>query len=460
MTFYKNQIYEAEIIDISSDGSGICKIDGYTVFVPFTVVGDRISVKLLKANKNYGYGKLERLISPSPDRTEPECGVFYKCGGCALRHISYSAQLKIKQNIVKSAFERIGKISAPVEDILASRRIDKYRNKAQYPFGTDSEGNVTAGFFAKRSHRIVPCADCALQPEAFSRILKFTVAFANERKIPAYDEKTQTGVLRNLYIRTAESTGQVMVCLVAAKERSDFVIYANELSKNFKNIAGVLLNINNKNTNVILGDEYKTLLGADCITDLLCGVPLDISPAAFYQVNREQTERLYSTAAEYACLSGSETLIDLYCGAGSIGLSMSGKIKKLIGVEIVPEAVENARKNAARAGIKNAEFICADASDAAKKLVERNEKPDVVILDPPRKGCDGECIKAVCTMSPERVVMISCNPATAARDCAEFEKRGYSVQKIRPVDMFPHTNHIECVVSIQKRNKTSDKTEN
>lgn len=451
MEFTKNSIYEASVTDISGDGSGICKIDGYTVFVPYTAVGDKIRLKLLKANKNYGYGKAEQIISPSPDRADPGCGGYFTCGGCSLRHISYEAQLKLKQKIVKDAFERIGKITVPVDEIIGSEQTDGYRNKAQYPFGTDKTGRVIAGFFAKRSHRVVECSRCALQPEIFSDILSFTVDFANAHGLSAYNEADSSGLIRNLYLRRAETTGQIMVCLVATKKDGRFYEYARLLKEKFNGVTSVLLNINAKNTNVILGEKYITLYGADYITDELCGVKLNISAPSFYQINRRQAQRLYLLAREYADVKKGDVLLDLYCGTGSIGLSMAAYVKQLIGAEIIPSAVENAKKNAEAANVKNARFICADAALAAAQLAESGESPDIIILDPPRKGCSGECIAAAVKMSPKKIVMISCNPSTAARDCAEFVNAGYEVIKIRPVDMFPHTNHIETAILLKKK---------
>lgn len=450
MEFKKNNIYDAVVTDITNEGSGICKIDGYTVFVPFTAIGDVIKIKLIKANKNYGYGKIEQIVTPSESRIENTCSVYYSCGGCSLRHISYQAELKVKQNIVKSAFERIGKIDTPISDILGSERTSGYRNKAQYPFGTDKDGNVIAGFFAKRSHRVIPCDSCDLQPKLFSDILNFTVDFANENGITAYDEESQTGILRNLFIRIAEDTNQIMVCIVATKNIKLFENFAGKLCQKFPEIVSVLVNVNNKNTNVILSDTYYKIRGKEYITDTVCGVALNVSAASFFQVNKKQSERLYLIAKEYADLNGNETLIDLYCGTGSIGLTMADKLGKLIGAEIVTSAVENAKQNAKMNNIENAEFICADASKAAQLLAEKGIKPDVVVLDPPRKGCDNACIEAVCKMSPKKIIMVSCNPATAARDAAQFNENGYKILKIKPVDMFPRTNHVECVVLITK----------
>lgn len=453
MEIIKNNIYEAQITDITNEGNGICKLDGYTVFIPLTAIGDKIKLKLIKVNKNFGYGKVEEILSPSPTRIEDNCPVFTTCGGCSLRHISYKAELSVKENIVKSAFERIGKIKTPINDIIGSELTEGYRNKAQYPFSTSKEGKVTAGFFAKRSHRVIPCENCKLQPTIFSQILDFTVDFANKNKITAYDEQKLNGILRNLYLRKSQHTQQIMVCLVVTKRLPIFENYAKELTKRFKTVSSVMLNINRKNTNVILGDKYEVIYGNDYITDTVCGVSLNISPAAFYQVNHKQCEVLYNKAKEYANLKGNETVIDLYCGTGSIGLSMADKTANLIGADIVPESINNARQNALNNNILNTEFICADASLAAQTLANRNIRPDVVIVDPPRKGCDSACIDAICSMSPQRIVYISCNPATVARDCAIFTDQGYSVDKIQPVDMFPRTTHIETVVLMSRKER-------
>ena len=336
--------------------------------------------------------------------------------------------------------------------ILGCEENLRYRNKAQYPVGQDRDGNTICGFYAKRSHRIISGEDCKLLPEIFGSIARYILDYADKNNIPAYSEESGRGVLRHIFIRQGRHSGEIMVCLVTAENcKKQLTELAENLPVRFPDVKSVVMNINSANTNVILGKQTVTLFGKDTITDVMCGNRTDISPRAFYQVNTIQAERLYKQAEEFADLRGEENLIDLYCGAGTIGLSMAGKVKKLIGVEIVPEAIENARKNAKSNGIENAEFLCGDAGDAAQMLLQRGEKPDVVVLDPPRKGSDQKTLDAVVDMNPERVVMISCNPSTAARDCAYLREKDYVTEKIRAVDLFPGTGHVECVVLLTRQ---------
>ncbi|WP_040195865.1 23S rRNA (uracil(1939)-C(5))-methyltransferase RlmD [Candidatus Soleaferrea massiliensis] len=449
----KNEILELEIVDITEEGNGVAKHDGFAVFIPNTAVGDRAQVRIVKVLSSYAFGRVERLISPSKDRTDPGCAVFGRCGGCTLRHIGYETELQLKYKWVANHLRRIGGIEVVPEPILHTGRTAGYRNKAQYPVRVE-DGRVMTGFFAKRSHRIAASDLCDLQPALFEDILKEIRTFAEKQKIPVYDEQTHRGCLRHIYLRLAEKTGQVMVCLVlSGKGMPKEKLLVKRLTARFPQIHSIMVNVNQKKTNVILGDSCRTIYGADYIVDELCGVKLCLSPLTFYQVNRDAAELLYRQAQEYAQLTGEETLLDLYCGAGSIGLSMAHRVKKLIGVEVVEAAVENARQNAKLNGIGNARFFCADASSAAKRLAEEGTKPDVVIVDPPRKGCDKSVIESIVRMAPKRVVMISCNSATAARDCRAFEEMGYQVIKARPVDLFPRTGHVECVVLLTKTEK-------
>lgn len=452
MEIKKNQIYSAEIIDVTNEGFGVCKIQGYTVFVPMTAVGDFADIKITKANKNYGYGIADKIITPSDNRIQPDCEAYRLCGGCSFRHMTYAAELEIKQKIVDDAFGKIGRFAVKSEKIIGGERTF-YRNKAQYPFGIDSSGMVTAGFFRRHSHDVVPCAKCMIQNQGFSGIVNSAVEFANSENISVYDEKTGNGALRNLYIRYSEMQDEYMVCIVAADMKKQTAESMAEyiILKNPK-VATAVLNINRKKTNVILGDEYTLLFGKGYITEKLCGIKLDISPQSFFQVNRVQAEKLYNIAADMVNPEAKDNdlvLLDLYCGTGSIGLSMAGRVSKLIGAEIVPQAVEDAKGNAKKNGIDNAEFICADAGQAAQTL-KGKLNPDIVVVDPPRKGCSRELLNAVCEMNVKKIIMISCNPATAARDCAILSESGYKLEKIKPVDLFPGTCHCECVVQLQK----------
>lgn len=452
MEITKNAVYELRILDMTSEGSGVARIDGYAVFVPDTAVGDLCRVKLVKKGKTFGYGKVEALIEPSPDRTDPDCDKFIRCGGCAYRHITYEAELAIKERVVRDAFTRIGHIDAPVDPILGSERRTGYRNKAQYPVGTSPDGKLISGFYARRSHRIISGGGCALQPALFAQIQETVLCFLEEQHVPAYNEETGRGLIRHIYLRQAEVTGEVMVCLVVTDDK---VRWAKDLSEllqsRFPQVKSVVLNQNDRQTNVILGPRCRTIGGSDTIIDELCGIRVKLSPLSFYQVNRSQAEALYRRAIELAALKEDDVLLDLYCGAGTIGLSASHLVRELIGVEIVPEAVENARENAALNGITNARFLCGDAGQAAAQLAEEGLCPSVIIVDPPRKGLDAVVIDAIVKMAPERLVMVSCNPSTAARDAALLAERGYAASRISPVDMFPRTTHVECVVLMTRQ---------
>lgn len=446
----KNQIEEAEITAMSSDGNGIAKIDGMVVFVPYTAVGDKLKIRIVKVQKNYSFGIIEEILQLSPDRVDDHCPVYKKCGGCAFRHISYEAELRHKAEFVQSNLRRLGGLDPIMLPITPSPLVQGYRNKAQYPI-REYDGKIEAGFFAKRSHRVISCASCDLQPAFFEQILEYTKQFLEEYHISAYDEQTGKGKVRHLYIRYGEVSGEVMVCLVVNSERLPHAAeYVEGLLKVCPQVVSVVLNINREQNNVILGQKCITLYGKDTIEDTLCDVRFELSPLSFYQVNRQAAEKLYRLAAEMAQFEGNELLIDLYCGAGTIGLSMASKVRELIGVEIVPDAVENAKENAKRCGVENARFICADAKEAAAQLAAENLHPDVIVVDPPRKGCDLEVLQAIAAMAPKRLVMISCNSASLARDCKELEALGYHLEKAAPVDLFPRTTHVETVVLLSK----------
>lgn len=448
----KNDIVTLEISDLTPDGAGVGKQEGYVVFVPKTAVGDVVSARILKPLASYAYGKCEAVLIPSKDRCEPRCPVFSKCGGCLFRHIRYEAELRIKKGWVEENFKRIGKLPVLCSKILPSPQADGYRNKAQIPCGTGADGRPSFGFFAPHSHRIIPCGDCSLAPAFYSAVIRCVSEWMEQYGICPYDEETGRGTVRHLFIRDGRTSGEVMVCIVANADVLPHTdVLTDSLRREIPNVVSILLNVNKKPGNRILGDRCVTLWGKDAITDVLCGLAFDISPLSFYQINHDATELLYRTAADMAALSGEETLLDLYCGVGTIGLSMASRAKRLVGVEIIPEAVENARRNARRNGIANAEFICADAGEAAKRLVQSGQMPDVVMLDPPRRGCTPEVLDAVLRMAPSKIVMISCNSATAARDCAYLAARGYPVSRLCAVDLFPRTGHVETVVLLSKR---------
>ncbi|MBR2109117.1 MAG: 23S rRNA (uracil(1939)-C(5))-methyltransferase RlmD [Ruminococcus sp.] len=450
MELKKNDIIKLNITSMTAQGSAVGKTaDGIVVFVPCAAVGDELEVKILKTKKTYAYGKIERIISPSKSRIEPDCPHFPKCGGCVYRHIDYNSEKEIKFNRVKDAVERIGGLkNVRINEVVSNDKTDRYRNKAQLPAGNTSDG-IELGFYALHSHRIVGCEDCLLQPEFFSKIMDITRDFMRFTEQSAYDEKTRKGKLRHLYIRYAEATDELMICYVIngkGLKREDILIAA--LKKEFPNLKSVVFNSNTENTNVIMGEKNRTAYGSDYITDELCGKRFKLSPLSFYQVNRAQAEKLYEIAKNYAAPYG-KLLLDLYCGTGTIGLTMADKFDRLIGVEIVEDAVKDARENARINGVNNAEFICGDASFAADELGKNGLKPDVVVLDPPRKGCGEELCKTVAEMSPERVVYVSCDPETLARDLKTFDELGYKTQEITPVDLFSRTAHIESVALLK-----------
>ena len=455
MPLQKNQILTLRIERLSSDGSGVAHSpDGETVFVPGAAPGDEADVRIVKDCKRYAFGILDHLRTPSPDRIPVDCAVAGPCGGCSLRHLDYTAELRAKQENVTDAFRRIGGLDVPVLNICPSPEADRYRNKVQFPVGLDKNGNPCIGFYAGRTHRIVPCPDCKLQPGVLNDIGNALCRFFAENGIQPYNEETGRGLVRHIFLRRGAHSGQIMVCLVCTRPNLPHAeALCTRLREQFADIATILLNVNSKNTNVILGTETHTLYGPGYIEDTLCGVPVQLGPLSFYQVNTLAAERLYGIAAQYAQLTPDDLLLDLYCGMGTIGLSMVDYCRELVGVEIVPEAIESAKANAARMGDAVAAkscFFCADAGQAATRLAAEGLHPDVVMLDPPRKGCDEATLSAVVRMAPRRVVYVSCNPATAARDAAWLEQNGYHAEKVQPVDLFPRTKHCETVVLLSK----------
>lgn len=443
----KNDIIKLNITDYTDKGFGIGRYEGFAVFVPNSAIGDSLTVRIVKLKKNYAFGKIEEILAPSEDRTEPDCPVFSRCGGCAFRHISYESELSFKQNSVYNCIKRIGGIDLAPQPIKALSPLF-YRNKAQYP--VNDEGRV--GFYSTHSHRIVPCNTCLLQPKEFDTAINVFENWIKEKNISIYSEETHKGLVRHFYLRCS-SLRDIMAVVVINGDKlpfSDSLIEAlkSALGEKFKSLQ---INKNKQKTNVVLGSECLTLYGSDTLSDTLCGVKVSISPLSFYQVNHDMTEILYNTAKEYAEPKG-KIILDLYCGAGTIGLSMADEAKKIIGVEIIPEAVEDAKKNASNGGFSNADFICADAATAAKDLKNRGLSPDVVILDPPRKGCDESLVKTVANdFSPEKIVYVSCDPSTLARDIKLFTELGYTLKEYTPCDLFPRTSHCETVALLLRR---------
>ena len=457
MPLQKNQILTLCIERLSSDGSGVAhSADGEAVFVPGTAPGDEARVRIVKDCGRYAFGILDELLTSSPDRIPVDCPVAGPCGGCSLRHLDYAAELRAKQESVLDAFRRIGGLEVPVLDILPSPEVDRYRNKVQFPVGLDKNGAPCIGFYAGRTHRIVPCPDCRLQPGVLNEIGNALCTFFAQQGIRPYDEQSGKGLVRHIFLRRGAHSGQIMVCLVCTRAKLPHAEQlCTALREQFPAISTVLLNVNAKNTNVILGSENHILYGPGYIEDTLCGVPVRLGPLSFYQVNTLAAERLYGVAAQYAQLTPDDALLDLYCGMGTIGLSMAEQCRELIGVEIVPEAIESAKANAARMGeavAAKSRFFCADAGQAATQLAAEGLHPDIVMLDPPRKGCDEATLSAVVRMAPRRVVYVSCNPATAARDAAWLEQNGYHAEKVQPVDLFPRTKHVEAVLLLTKLN--------
>lgn len=456
MALRKNQIVELQITGMTTEGSGVGRADGMAVFVYGAAVDDVLRVKLIKIAGNYAVGRIEEVITPSADRQETDCAVAVSCGGCVYRHITYEAELRIKQQKVADALTRIGGFTnLPIRPIVGAAEPNYYRNKAQLPVGYDANGKLCVGFFAARSHRVVPCTHCYLQPQAYEEITQAFLAWAESCGAKPYDETTHSGLLRHLCIRQAGAMNQRMVCIVAngtALPQEEKLVA--QLRAADPTVCSIVLNENKERTNVIMGQRCRTLWGTPTITDRLCGLEFSISPLSFYQVNRDQAERLYEIAADYAELHGNETLLDLYCGTGTIGLSMAGKVGKLYGAEIVAPAVADAKRNAERNHVKNAEFFCADAAEAAAMLAKRQVQPQVVVVDPPRKGCSTEVLEIIAQqLCPQRLVYVSCDPATLARDLKYLVELGYTPQEVTPVDMFPRTAHVESVVCLTRSDR-------
>ena len=451
----KNEIITLVITDLNNLGCGVGRYepDGRVVFVKGAVTGDTVRAKIIKVNGSFCVARLEEVLTPSPYRTETDtCAAPLACGGCVYRHITYEHELDLKREYVRHAFIKAGLADVEVLPVLSTGKITGYRNKAQYPVMQTKNG-IKAGFFAAKSHNIIPADACAIQSGRFAPIVRFVCEFAETNHWSVYDEKSGRGLLRHIYLRVGEVTGQIMVCLVINGDtvpNSDALI--RELTAAFPSVVSILLNRNCENTNVVLGKDFVTLYGKNYIEDELCGLRFRISADSFYQVNRDGAELLYGKAAELAALRGDELLMDLYCGTGTIGLSMSKNVGKLIGVEIVPAAVECAKENAERNGVRNAEFFCGDASSKETILSCTGGKtPDVVIIDPPRKGSTKELVECLSALDVKKIVYVSCNPDTLARDCAWFVEANYQIGDVQPVDLFPRTGHVESVVCLTRK---------
>ncbi|MDR0532247.1 MAG: 23S rRNA (uracil(1939)-C(5))-methyltransferase RlmD [Oscillospiraceae bacterium] len=447
----KNDIVELEISGVTLQGDGIARLDGVVVFVPGVCPGDVVRALILKVKPNCAFGKCLAILSPAPQRVDASCAVFPRCGGCAFRCLAYCLELQIKEQEARETLRRIGGIEAPVRPILGAAQPDRYRNKAMMPLAMDADGHICGGFYTRGSHRVVRAEDCQLQPEAFLKLSAVVCQWAQDYGCTVYDETTGKGLLRHIYLRQAQEGAQIMVCLVINGQgvpRADVLI--KRLRAAHTTVKSILLNHNTDDTNVILGARETLLWGKEYISEMLCGLKFALSPQAFFQVNPAQAQRLYALAGEYAGLTGTQRVLDLYCGTGAVGLTMAARCAELVGVEVAPQAVENAKQNAQANEIANARFLCMDAQAAARRLAAEDWRPDVVLADPPRKGCEPELLETIAQMRPARMVYISCDPATLARDLALLAQLGYTTEEITPVDMFPRTGHVECVAKLTR----------
>lgn len=487
--YEKNDIVTVTIEDIGTDGEGIGKADGFTLFVKDAVVGDVVEARITKAKKQYAYARLEKLLTASPFRVRPRCPHYRQCGGCQIQALDYEKQLDYKQQKVRNNLIRIGgfkeeEIDRVMDPIIGMEDPYRYRNKAQYPVSTDREGHVVTGFYAGRTHTVIPSTECYLGAEENKDILEIMIAHMEKYHIPAYDETTGKGLVRHILIRKGFATGEIMVCVVIngkcggeeSYQKAEYIPYQSALLSDLSGINGmtsVSVSINTEKTNVIMGKEIHTIWGSPVIRDVIHvrdmgqkGFPCTgqkltfaISPLSFYQVNPVQTEKLYSLALEYADLTGRETLWDLYCGIGTISLFLASKARQVCGVEVIPQAIEDARANARSNGIANAAFYVGKAEEVLPAFYEENWRegqedlrhPDVIVVDPPRKGCDAACLDTMIRMRPDRVVYVSCDSATLSRDLRILCDGGYEIKKVRAVDQFGHTVHVETVVQLSRR---------
>lgn len=445
----KNDIIEVDIESTGFEGEGIAKVDGYPVFVRYAAEGDRAKIRILKVNKNYAFGKIEEIVSPSADRRVPECASFGKCGGCTMMHVNYEKQLSVKSHTVINNLRKIAHLEDSdyeFDGIIGSSEYN-YRNKAQFPLAMEGESAVY-GFYAPASHRVVKCNNCKIQNEKINRVAKAGLEYINENKISVYDEKTGKGTIRHIYVRASQK-GEIMAVIVANSKKE--LPLKDKLIKKLTaidGVVGIIQNINLRRDNVVLGYDNILLWGRDRLELTLGDLCFNVSPNSFFQVNAPQTEKLYAKALEYACLTGNETVFDLYCGVGSISLFMARNVAKVYGVEIVGDAVKNAKENARINNIENAEFYAGDCAEVVDKLMANGINADVVVVDPPRKGCDTDLLKLINNILPERLVYVSCNSATLARDIEELKQYGYKLKKVAAVDLFPQTPHIESVALI------------
>ena len=443
----KGQLCRLTIDGYDSGGAGVARLDGQVVFVQGGIRGETCAVRLTHVGRTALWGAVQEVLTPSPARVAPDCPHFPRCGGCQLRHMSYAEELEAKRIKVSDALRRLGGAEIDLPPVLGAARPERYRNKAQFPV---AKGAI--GFYRARSHEVIDVPDCLLQSEAAGRLRTAVKDWMAKYAVPAYDERAKTGLVRHVYVRTNRAGRSLCCLLVNGRGVPRQAELVRALRDAEPGLAGVVLGVNQKHNNVILGDSYRTLWGEEALTDTLCGLTFRLSVPSFYQVNPDQTEVLYGKAVELAGLTGAETVLDLYCGIGTIGLAMARRARAVWGAEVVPEAVDDAVANAARNGITNARFLCADAGEAARRLAAEGVRPDVICVDPPRKGLAGDVVDTIADMAPDRVVYVSCDPATLGRDVKRFAGRGYVLRQAQAVDMFPRTQHVETVVLLSKLN--------
>ena len=446
----KNQVYEATIVDYTAEGQGVAKIEGCAVFIPNALVGEKCTVRIEKAQKTWASGKIVELLERSEHRVNRECPVAKLCGGCDFWHMTYEEETRLKANRVLQALNRIGGENLTEMPILSAPTCYGYRNKAQYPVAA-KKNRAYAGFFRAGTHSVVENSRCLILPEETDSVKDAVIDYVNQFRITAYDEETHKGLLRHIYVRRGAVSGQILVCLVVNGRKLPHIPELLEWLKKIPGFTTLVLSVNTRPGNAILGDEFITLYGPGYIEDTLCGLNFRLSPRSFYQVNHHQAQRLYEAAISQAGITKKDTVLDLYCGVGTITLAMASAAGKVIGVEVIPQAVEDARDNAKRNGIENAEFFCGDAGQAALELEAKGIRADVAVVDPPRKGLNADTIEALHRMAPRRIVYVSCDPATLARDVALLKERGYQLQSATAADLFPRCAHVESIVCLTRR---------
>ena len=445
----KNQIYEAVITDYTTEGQGIAHIEGCAVFVPNAVAGERVRLRITLVRKTWAAGKITEILERSPHRVNRACPVAKLCGGCAFWHMDYEEECRLKADRVKNCLNRMGGEHLERVPILAAPTWEDYRNKAQYPVARD-KGRAYAGFFKEGTHEVVETGRCRILPEETDRVKSIVMDYVNKNRVPVYDEQTHKGLLRHIYVRRGAVSGQILVCLVVNGDGLPKVSALIDALKAVPGFTTLVLSVNTRKGNAVLGDKFVTLYGPGFIEDTLCGLSFRLSARSFYQVNHAQAQRLYETAISMADITKNDLVLDLYCGVGTITLAMASAAGKVMGVEVVPQAIEDARDNARRNGIENAEFFCADAGEAALRLEQQGIRPDIITVDPPRKGLNSDAIEAIARMAPKRLVYVSCDPATLARDVALLKARGFRVEQVVAADLFPRCSHVETVVLLSR----------